>query len=88
VVRGWRSRLWATLGLFAGGCAGIVVYLALWAGRFAWYQNLLVVITIALAVPCAVVWMWFAWVSKVRRRSRQWFVETFETEGHGSGSGR
>jgi len=65
--------------MFASGSAGLVLYLALWAGRFTWFEDLLVVISIALAVPCAVILLWVSWASRLRRRAGQWFEEPFET---------
>ena len=51
----------------------MALYLAFLAGRFAWYQNLAVVLVSVLVVPTVVVVMWVLWGMKVGRRFRTEF---------------
>jgi hypothetical protein len=72
IVRGWKGRVAATVGLLVGGLVGIVLYLAFLAGRFAWYQNLAIVFSTLLIVPTIVVMMWVFWGITVARRAGAW----------------
>ena len=74
-LRGLRARIVATVGLFVGGLCWVVLYLAFWAGRFAWYQNLAVVLVSVIAVPAVVIVMWVLWGMTVGRRFRAAFWE-------------
>jgi heme/copper-type cytochrome/quinol oxidase subunit 4 len=78
VLRGWKARLAATVGLLVGGLVGIVMYLALLAGRFAWYENLAVVFSVLIVVPTTVVMMWVFWGIAVARRARAWAARASE----------
>jgi len=71
--RGLKARIVATLALLVGGLCWVILYLAFLAGRFAWYQNLAVVLVSLIAVPAAVVVMWVLWGMKVGRRFRDAF---------------
>jgi len=66
--RGLRRRIVATVGLLVGGLSWVILYLAFLAGRFAWYQNLAVVLTTFLVVPAIVLVMWVHWGFAVGRR--------------------
>jgi hypothetical protein len=68
--RGLRARIVATVALLVGGICWIVLYLAFLAGRFAWYQNLAVVLVSFLVFPAAVIVMWILWGLRVGRRFR------------------
>jgi hypothetical protein len=72
-LRGWRSRLWATLGLFVGGSLLLGTFLATLANRWPWYYSLATALTIALSIPIATVVIWISWGRTVRQRVRQWF---------------
>jgi len=71
--RGLRRRLFATVGLLVGGLVWVILYLAFLAGRFAWYQNLAVVLVSFLVVPAVVVAMWIAWGLSLGRRLHRTF---------------
>lgn len=76
--RGLRVRIGATIALLAGGLSWILVYLAFFAGRFGWVQNLAVVLVSLIAVPSAVVVMWVAWgISAGRRFHERFWHEDF-----------
>jgi len=66
--RGLRARIVATVGLLVGGLCWVILYLAFLAGRFAWYQNLAIVLVSFLVVPAVVVVMWMYWGIGVGRR--------------------
>ncbi len=66
--RGLRRRVVATVGLLVGGLVWVILYLAFLAGRFAWYQNLAVVLATFLVVPAVVVAMWVSWGMAAGRR--------------------
>jgi len=68
--RGLKARIVASVGLFVGGICWVILYLAFLAGRFAWYQNLAVVLVSVLIVPAVVIVMWVLWGMKVGRRFR------------------
>lgn len=59
--RGLRARILASLGLFVGGSVFALLYLGFWATRFAWYQNLVVLVVTGLVVFALVAAMWIAW---------------------------
>ena len=65
--RGIRVRVVATLGLAIGGLIWLILYAAFWAARFAWYQNLAVILSTLVAVPTIVIGMWVVWGLRVRR---------------------
>jgi ABC-type spermidine/putrescine transport system permease subunit II len=78
IFRGWMARVVATVGLLVGGLVGVVLYLAFWAGRFPWYQNLAVVFSTLLVVPVIVFVMWVHWGVSVARRVRTWVEDPFD----------
>jgi len=65
---GIKARILATIGLLVGGLCWVILYLAFLAGKFAWYQNLAIVLVSFLVVPTVVVVMWILWGMKVGRR--------------------
>jgi Na+/proline symporter len=78
IVRGWKVRAAATVGLLVGGFVGLLLYLAFLAGRFAWYQNLAIVLSTLVVVPVVVVTIWVFWGVTVARRARAWFEDPFD----------
>ncbi len=66
--RGLKARIVATVALLVGGLCWVILYLAFLAGRFAWYQNLAIVLVSFLVVPAVVVVMWIYWGMSVGRR--------------------
>jgi hypothetical protein len=66
--RGLKRRIVATVVLLVGGLCWVILYLAFLAGRFAWYQNLAIVLVSFLVVPAIVVLMWVYWGMSVGRR--------------------
>ena len=66
--RGLRRRIVSTVGLLVGGLVWVILYLAFLAGRFAWNQNLAVVLATLLVVPAVVVVMWVSWGWAMGRR--------------------
>lgn len=71
--RGLRARIIATIVLLVGGLSWVILYLAFLAGRFAWYQNLAIVLVSFLLVPAAVVVIWVLWGMSVGRRFHRAF---------------
>ncbi len=67
MFRGFRARIVATLGLAVGGLVWLILYAAFWAGRFAWYQNLAVILSTLVAVPAIVIGIWVAWGLRMHR---------------------
>ena len=67
IFRGIRIRLVATLGLVVGGLIWLILYAAFWASRFAWYQNLAVILSTLVAVPMIVIGIWVVWGLRVHR---------------------
>jgi len=65
---GVKLRIVGTIALLVGGLAWVLIYLAFYAGRFAWYQNLAVVLVSFLVVPAVVVGMWISWGLSMGRR--------------------
>jgi len=70
---GLRRRLYATVALLVGGLCWVILYLAFLAGRFAWYQNLAIVLVSFIVFPAVVVIMWISWGLSVGRRFRRAF---------------
>lgn len=68
VVRGWFVRLAATVSILLAAFIGTVLYLAFWAGQFAWYQDLAVVLVVGALSVATIVGVWIAWAMKIRRR--------------------
>ena len=66
--RGLKIRIGATVALFVGGLSWILLYLAFYAGRFSWFQNLAVILVSLAAVPTAVVAIWVSWGLSAGRR--------------------
>ncbi len=79
VFYGVKARIVATVGLLVGGLVWIILYAAFWAGRFAWYQNLAIILSTFLIVPTAVVVMWILWGIGMGRRMRGWAEDSFWT---------
>jgi len=71
--RGLKARIVATIALLVGGLCWVILYLAFLAGRFAWYQNLAIVLVSFIVVPAVVVVMWIFWGMSVGRRFRRAF---------------
>jgi hypothetical protein len=68
LLRGLAWRIGATAAFVVGGFVFVLLYLAFWAGRYAWYQNLAVVVSVAAIVPTAVILLWIAWALSMGRR--------------------
>lgn len=68
LLRGLAWRIGATAGFVAGGFVFVLLYLAFWASRFAWYQNLAVVLSAGIIVPTAVILLWVSWGLALGRR--------------------
>lgn len=66
--QGLRIRIAASLALVVGGFVFVLLYLAFWATKFTWYQNVAVVLSTALVVPVALVALWVTWGLGVARR--------------------
>jgi len=66
--RGLKIRIAATVALLVGGLCWVILYLAFLAGRFAWYQNLAIVLVSFLVVPAVVVMVWINWGMSLARR--------------------
>jgi len=76
--RALRARIAATVALLAGGLAWIVLFLAFLAGRFAWYQDLAVVLASLVVVPAVVVAMWVSFgLTAARRFRRAWWGDHY-----------
>jgi ABC-type amino acid transport system permease subunit len=71
--RGLKARIAATIALLVGGLCWVILYLAFLAGRFAWYQNLAIVLVSFIVFPAVVVVMWVFWGVSVGRRFRRAF---------------
>ncbi|MGA7476577.1 MAG: hypothetical protein WBW47_05090 [Thermoplasmata archaeon] len=71
--RGVKARIAATIALLVGGLCWVILYLAFLAGRFAWYQNLAIVLVSFIVVPVIVVVMWIFWGLSVGRRFHRAF---------------
>jgi hypothetical protein len=78
LFRGLRARVVATVGLLAGGLAWIILYLAFFAGHFAWYQNLAIILSTLVIVPSVLLVMWILWGIGVGRRFRDWADDAHE----------
>jgi hypothetical protein len=78
LFRGLRARVAATVGLLAGGLVWVVLYLAFFAGHFAWYQNLAILLATLVIVPSVLLVMWILWGIAVGRRFRDWAENAFE----------
>lgn len=66
--RGLRRRIAATFALVAGGFAALVLYAAFLASRFAWYENLAVILSALVLIPASIVVMWLLWGLSLHRR--------------------
>ena len=56
-----KARIVASILLVSGAAVFLLLYLAFVAERFAWFQNLAVVLVTAIVVPVGLVVMWVAW---------------------------
>ena len=74
---GLKIRIAATFALAIGGLVWILLYSAFWAGRFAWYQNLAVILSSVLVVPAVIIAMWVLWGIGLRRRI--WLDSPFDS---------
>lgn len=70
--RGLWLRITATVALLAGGLVWVILYLAFLASRFAWYQNLAILLSTLIVVPTIVVLVWLFWALGVGRRMSRW----------------
>ncbi|MCI4323394.1 MAG: hypothetical protein L3K03_05165 [Thermoplasmata archaeon] len=61
LLRGLKIRIVTSLVLVVGGFLFLVLYLAFWGTRFAWYENLAVVISTIVLVPVLMFAMWALW---------------------------
>jgi len=68
LVTGLKVRIVASVGLLVGGLVFVMLYLAFLAERFAWYQNLAVILSALLVVPVGVLLMWVLWGLSLGRR--------------------
>jgi len=68
-----RLRIAASAALVTGGVVFVLLYLAFFASRYAWYQNLAVVFSATLIVPVAVVVLWITWGLGIARKSYRSF---------------
>jgi hypothetical protein len=75
IWRGLRRRVAATFGLMVGGFVWLVLYAAFLASRFAWYENLAVVVCSLLVGIAAISALWILWGLGIHRRFGRW--ETF-----------
>lgn len=71
--RGLKVRVAATIALLVGGLVWVILYLAFLASRFAWYQDLAIVLVSFLIVPAVIIGMWVYWGMGVARRYRRAF---------------
>lgn len=78
LLRGLKSRIVATIALLGGGLVWLLLYAAFWAGRFAWFQNLAVILSTLLIVPAVVVVMWILWGFGIGRRVWDWVDGPFD----------
>jgi uncharacterized membrane protein len=60
-LTGLKIRIVATVTMLVGGLVFVLLYLAFLADRFAWYQNLAVILSALLVVPTGVLVMWVLW---------------------------
>lgn len=70
MMAGLKIRIAATFALAVGGVVWILLYAAFWAGHFAWFQNLAVILSTLLVVPTVMIVMWILWGVGMRRRLR------------------
>lgn len=68
MLAGLKIRIAATFALAVGGIVWLLLYVAFWAGRFAWFQNLAVILSTVLVVPASIVAMWILWGVGMHRR--------------------
>ena len=68
MIAGLKIRIAATFALAIGGVVWLLLYAAFWAGRFAWFQNLAVILSTLLVVPALIIAMWILWGVGMRRR--------------------
>lgn len=68
LFRGLRLRVALTVGLLAGGLVWVILYLGFLAGRYAWYENLAVVLATFVVVPSVLLVLWILWGIGVGRR--------------------
>ncbi len=66
--RGLRIRIAATFALAAGGFVALLLYAAFLASRFAWYENLAVILSALVLIPATIVGMWLLWGLSLHRR--------------------
>ncbi|HXQ49207.1 MAG TPA: hypothetical protein VN842_05485 [Thermoplasmata archaeon] len=68
-----RTRIVATVGLLTGGLAFAVLFLAFFATKFAWYQNLAILLVDLMVVPAVLIVMWISWGVGIGRRFHDGF---------------
>jgi hypothetical protein len=68
ILSGLRTRIVATVGLLTGGFAFAVLFLAFFATKFTWYQNLAILLVDLMVVPAVLIVMWISWGVGIGRR--------------------
>jgi predicted RND superfamily exporter protein len=58
---GVGRRIAASALLLVGGLSFLLLYLAFVAERFAWYQNLAVVLSVLMLLPTVLALIWISW---------------------------
>jgi hypothetical protein len=61
LLRALKLRIASSLALVVGGFLFVVLYLAFWGPRFAWYENIAVVLSTIVLVPTVLFAMWALW---------------------------
>lgn len=67
IVRGWFVRIVATASILLATFVAGVVFLAFEATRFAWYQDLAIVIVMIALALASIAAMWASWAWRLRR---------------------
>ncbi len=67
IVRSLFRRIVLTVSLGIGGLVFLLLYFAFFAVRFAWYQNLAILVSVSLVVPTVILLAWIAWGLGVAR---------------------
>lgn len=60
----WRRTL-GTVAVAVGGLVAVILYLGFFATHYAWYENLAVVLVIAVLVPVFIVALWISWAYRL-----------------------
>lgn len=67
IVRGWFVRIVATASILLATFVGGVLFLAFEATRFAWYQDLAIVVVLTALALASIAAMWASWAWRLRR---------------------